>query len=466
MTTVSHLPIKARPLLAIMAAAGLFWAAMLWIRPGTSTGCQQGERDADAADDAYSSYAPAGTAPSSGTTAHSATRIQVISDIHMEIEGTTERLPYFPRRAPILALVGDIGNPMLPGYESFLLTQADRFDTVLVVAGNHEYYQLLDLQSRRRTGMRTIPWGMPVPYEDIRDRMAEICAKRPNLVLMNMTRHVLRVRDGRLRKGAVRGGVAATAAAADDDDDDGGDDRIVVLGTTLWSRLAGPWRDQAEVFSNDYRNIFSRNPAVQFGSARGSPWPTRNVSAWTRKRAAEVAAREAEMRRQGIDDRFHISASTTNGWHSQEVAWLKRELAAAEQQGLPVVVLTHHAPTPVDTIEDIDDPATRAVTEILDSTPLEELVAAPPVEAWIFAHTHKNRDVLLPRRRSATTAAGSKKASKGGTRGGSGGSGGGGGDGTGDRTVRLVSNQLGYVKFGTELSDFRTDFVVTVGGTG
>lgn len=42
--------------------------------------------------------------------------------------------------APILGLLGDIGNPALPTYRDFLYHQATRFKLVLVLAGNHEYY--------------------------------------------------------------------------------------------------------------------------------------------------------------------------------------------------------------------------------------------------------------------------------------------------------------------------------------
>ena len=40
--------------------------------------------------------------------------------------------------APVLALLGDIGSPSEPAYEAFLLRQAQRFEQVLVLTGNHE----------------------------------------------------------------------------------------------------------------------------------------------------------------------------------------------------------------------------------------------------------------------------------------------------------------------------------------
>src|SRR3989338_6795515 len=65
--------------------------------------------------------------------------MQMMSDLHLEFL-TTGGLPEFEVKAPILALLGDIGNPRMLNYRRFLWFQADRFEHVFVLAGNHEHY--------------------------------------------------------------------------------------------------------------------------------------------------------------------------------------------------------------------------------------------------------------------------------------------------------------------------------------
>jgi len=79
--------------------------------------------------------------------------IQVISDIHLELplaptkfgELLEQEFKVASRELPVvgdaLVLAGDIGYPTKTGYKEFILHQADRFETVFVVAGNHEFYR-------------------------------------------------------------------------------------------------------------------------------------------------------------------------------------------------------------------------------------------------------------------------------------------------------------------------------------
>jgi len=64
--------------------------------------------------------------------------MQFMSDLHLE------RIAYefdIPKSAPYLALAGDIGRPEdFDAYAAFLRKQCDKFDRVLLVAGNHEFY--------------------------------------------------------------------------------------------------------------------------------------------------------------------------------------------------------------------------------------------------------------------------------------------------------------------------------------
>jgi predicted phosphodiesterase len=66
--------------------------------------------------------------------------IQYISDIHLEFYKTLKSIPEIPVNADILVLAGDIGYPTMPIFWDFLELQCRRFTHIILVAGNHEYY--------------------------------------------------------------------------------------------------------------------------------------------------------------------------------------------------------------------------------------------------------------------------------------------------------------------------------------
>ena len=71
------------------------------------------------------------------------TMLQVCSDVHLERGDITKH--DFPTIiqpcAEILALAGDIGDPFSTIFEEFIHYCSQRFQYVLFVSGNHEYYQ-------------------------------------------------------------------------------------------------------------------------------------------------------------------------------------------------------------------------------------------------------------------------------------------------------------------------------------
>ena len=127
-------------------------------------------------------------------------KIQILSDIHLEFLSWFD----FPKTAPILALLGDIGNPGKKSYAEFLQRQADRFDKVFVVCGNHECYGK----------------SVPETYSLIQD----ICNEKPNMIFLNQTVHDLDVDH-------------------------------VVLGTTLWSKVLDHQRRSVEGNVSDFKAI-------------------------------------------------------------------------------------------------------------------------------------------------------------------------------------------------------------------
>lgn len=68
-------------------------------------------------------------------------KIQYASDLHLEFRRAPPRLVPV---APILVLAGDIGNPTEPIYRTFLQECARKWRDVVVVAGNHEFYNKRD----------------------------------------------------------------------------------------------------------------------------------------------------------------------------------------------------------------------------------------------------------------------------------------------------------------------------------
>jgi hypothetical protein len=129
-------------------------------------------------------------------------RIQFLSDLHIEM-GPLLPLPPIPVLAPVLALLGDIGSPGAPAYAKFLEEQSARFELVLVLMGNHEYYKS--------------------SIEAVNAKLLELAASLPKVRFMSKSSFMLR---------GVR-----------------------VLGTTLWSNVPATAAAHVGMFMNDYRYI-------------------------------------------------------------------------------------------------------------------------------------------------------------------------------------------------------------------
>ena len=66
--------------------------------------------------------------------------IQIASDIHLEFENVINKMPKIKVKAPILALLGDIGYPRSNEYQQFIKDCSSKFKHIIIIAGNHEYY--------------------------------------------------------------------------------------------------------------------------------------------------------------------------------------------------------------------------------------------------------------------------------------------------------------------------------------
>jgi len=118
-------------------------------------------------------------------------------------------------QAPILALLGDVGLAFSDHLRYFLHQQADRFEHVLYLAGNHEFYN-----HGRKTDSEN---GEGPYYYTVSEQLAwlrQVCQEKPNLYFMEQTT----VHIGHVR----------------------------ILGTTLWSHVPDHTSHQAEQYLNDY----------------------------------------------------------------------------------------------------------------------------------------------------------------------------------------------------------------------
>lgn len=76
-------------------------------------------------------------------------QLQIMSDLHLEAPAAYDVLEILPK-APILALLGDIGQASDPGWIEFLERQLSLFRIVLLVLGNHEPYKSTWDEARER----------------------------------------------------------------------------------------------------------------------------------------------------------------------------------------------------------------------------------------------------------------------------------------------------------------------------
>eukprot|EP00980_Cylindrotheca_fusiformis_P010866 scaffold2466_cov120-Cylindrotheca_fusiformis.AAC.2 len=140
-------------------------------------------------------------------------RIQVVSDLHIEFYG--DEMPpqtIIEPKAPILALLGDVGYACTEQLRQFLLAQSDRFEQVLFLAGNHEYYN----------------HGTTYSMTEQNECLQSISAERENLHLMEKDRMIF--------------------------------NDVVVLGTTLWSEIPDERVQAAEAHLNDYHKSYNHAP--------------------------------------------------------------------------------------------------------------------------------------------------------------------------------------------------------------
>lgn len=283
-------------------------------------------------------------------------RVQIASDLHLEFirEGCGAEFDLdamVTPTAPILALLGDIGIPTHPGYKRFLLHQAERFDAVLVLTGNHELYdskppgpapQPTDgetwaaVEARHRARPRH-------GVEDMEHVIESLCALHPAL-------HYV---DNRV----VRLGREPDAPA--------------LLCTPLWSHIPRAAMSHVGRCLNDYTMALTR---VADGSV-----------------VSETAPKNAEgkaLRR--------LTPEDTSNYHRLAVDWLRKEIARLRGNCPAIAVMSHHTPSMVGTSHPRFEGRNADATMHAFSTDLSDVfAAAAEVKVWAYGHTHFNNDRYL-----------------------------------------------------------------------
>jgi hypothetical protein len=164
--------------------------------------------------------------------------IQIASDLHIEMVWNHSKLSYQEQQdildsmikpvAPYLVLAGDVGCPGdvwgKKQYAQFIEKQADAFEMVFVIAGNHEYYG--DAKA----------FGQSNTAPTIHATMKQICSKFHNVVFLD-------------RKCAVLDGVR-------------------LVGVTLWSDVQPEQENHVEAYVSDYKRIRVPNSDSLFSSSR------------------------------------------------------------------------------------------------------------------------------------------------------------------------------------------------------
>jgi len=130
-------------------------------------------------------------------------QIQIMSDIHLEFSANIDIEP----KAKYLALLGDIGLASTSVYKEFLLKQAEKFEKVFVIAGNHEYYH--------------------GTVADTKNAISSICKEHKNLIFMDA------------KSISING--------------------VRVIGCTLWTNIPTQHKEEISMCLRDYSRIYWKN---------------------------------------------------------------------------------------------------------------------------------------------------------------------------------------------------------------
>jgi len=146
-------------------------------------------------------------------------RIQYVSDIHLEFHdkhntGALQPNLFVNPCAPYLVLAGDIGVPDLKAYRVFLQWCSEHWNSVFLVAGNHEFY---NIRCSPKTTM-----------DDKKQMIHDICNDLPNVHFLDCTSVYLP------------------------------EENLRILGCTFWTEISDDIADKAALHMNETRQVLER----------------------------------------------------------------------------------------------------------------------------------------------------------------------------------------------------------------
>ena len=223
-------------------------------------------------------------------------RIQYTSDIHLEFLKNEPNLEDFViPSAPYLAILGDLGYPGSKNYLTFLEKASQQYQKVFVIAGNHEFYSESSMT-------------------DIMSNIESICSNLSNVFFLNNSEHLL-------------------------------EPDLVLLGTTLWSKIDDDRSELVQIYINDYKYIHKK-----------------------------------------VDDRMvPITPNDINEIHTQSVKWLEDSLEKHKDKR--IVILSHHLPS----YKLVHKNYQYHPMNCAFATDLEYLILKySSIKYWLCGHTHKS----------------------------------------------------------------------------
>ncbi|CAH6420379.1 Hypothetical protein HVR_LOCUS1177 [uncultured virus] len=153
--------------------------------------------------------------------------LRLFSDIHLELSNNGLKLANKILSAPvpdktILILAGDIGNPNSKLYRNFITGVSQKYHQVLVITGNHEYYQ----KYQRKISDHGIVHKYKPSIEEIDDMVRNIANSLPNVHFLQRSAFIY--------------------------------NRVRFLGCTLWTQS----KPDLSKYMNDYQYISNMTPSL------------------------------------------------------------------------------------------------------------------------------------------------------------------------------------------------------------
>lgn len=138
-------------------------------------------------------------------------QVQYLSDLHLEMLTRKARVKRVNRNTKYLVLAGDIGYPEKKTYQDFLKDCCSRFKYVILISGNHEYYQFCSSQN-------------PKNITEVEDMIRSIVDKFDNLYYLQNESITL--------------------------------DGLTFYGCTFWSHIPTKVKADVGLMINDFRRIY------------------------------------------------------------------------------------------------------------------------------------------------------------------------------------------------------------------